>query len=209
MRTDRKTGEPILSPRLSADQLHAMANDPGWRPWMRLIAEHPNAWPGLVDWWRTAQEQGFDTAGAAPEPPESMRGRRRVAIPAAPLPPENGAEPEAADPDGATDGWESVPLASEDGLAADPAPGHTAAPDRNRTSAAAWAAIPGRKAPSSARTRGARKIAAPATAIRSVPRRQKSISKKTNNPAATVCDPPSIPKAPPLHLYAAPVLSIR
>lgn len=94
MRTDRKTGEPILSPRLSADQLHAMANDPGWRPWMRLIAEHPNAWPGLVDWWRTAQEQGFDTAGAAPEPPESMRGRRRVAIPAAPLPPENGAEPE-------------------------------------------------------------------------------------------------------------------
>ena len=31
MRTDRKTGEPILSPRLSADQLHAMANDPGWR----------------------------------------------------------------------------------------------------------------------------------------------------------------------------------
>ena len=83
MRTDRKTGEPILSPRLSADQLHAMANDPGWRPWMRLIAEHLNAWPGLVDWWRTAQEQGFDTAGAAPEPPESMRGRRRVAIPAA------------------------------------------------------------------------------------------------------------------------------
>ena len=122
MRTDRKTGEPILSPRLSADQLHAMANDPGWRPWMRLIAEHPNAWPGLVDWWRTAQEQGFDTAGAAPEPPESMRGRRRVAIPAAPLPPENGAEPEAADPVGTTDGWESVPLASEEGLAADPAP---------------------------------------------------------------------------------------
>lgn len=122
MRTDRKTGEPILSPRLSADQLHAMANDPGWRPWMRLIAEHPNAWPGLVDWWRTAQEQGFDTAGAAPEPPESMRGRRRVAIPAAPLPPENGAEPEAADPVGSTDGWESVPLASEEGLAADPAP---------------------------------------------------------------------------------------
>lgn len=122
MRTDRKTGEPILSPRLSADQLHAMANDPGWRPWMRLIAEHPNAWPGLVDWWRTAQEQGFDTAGAAPEPPESMRGRRRVAIPAAPLPPENGAEPEAADPVGSTDGWESVPLASKEGLAADPAP---------------------------------------------------------------------------------------
>ena len=53
-RIDRKTGEPILSPKLTVDQLYAMANEPGWRPWMRLIAEHPNAWPGLVDWWRTA-----------------------------------------------------------------------------------------------------------------------------------------------------------
>ena len=89
IRTDRKTGEPILSPKLTADQLHAMANDPGWRPWMRLIAEHPHAWPTLVDWWRTAQKQGFDEAGAAPRPPESMRRRRRVAIPSAPLPPED------------------------------------------------------------------------------------------------------------------------
>ena len=95
IRTDRKTGEPILSPKLTADQLHAMANDPGWRPWMRLIAEHPHAWPALVDWWRTAQKQGFDEAGAAPRPPESMRCRRRVAIPSAPLPPETGTEPEA------------------------------------------------------------------------------------------------------------------
>ena len=80
IRTDRKTGEPILSPKLTADQLHAMANDPGWRPWMRLIAEHPHAWPALVDWWRTAQRQGFDEAGAAPRPPESMRqiGRAHV-----------------------------------------------------------------------------------------------------------------------------------
>ena len=95
IRTDRKTGEPILSPKLTADQLHAMANDPGWRPWMRLIAEHPHAWPALVDWWRTAQRQGFDEAGAAPRPPESMRRRRRVAIPSAPLPPEDepGREP--------------------------------------------------------------------------------------------------------------------
>ena len=89
IRTDRKTGEPILSPKLTADQLHAMANDPGWRPWMRLIAEHPHAWPALVDWWRTVQRQGFDEAGAAPRPPESMRRRRRVAIPSAPLPPED------------------------------------------------------------------------------------------------------------------------
>ena len=94
-RIDRKTGEPILSPKLTADQLYAMANEPGWRPWMRLIAEHPHAWPELAEWWHTAQEQGFDTAGAAPLPPASMRGRRRVAIPSAPLPPEDepGQEP--------------------------------------------------------------------------------------------------------------------
>ena len=93
IRTDRKTGEPILSPKLTADQLHAMANDPGWRPWMRLIAEHPHAWPALIDWWHNAQRQGFDAAGAAPKPPESMRRRRRVAIPSAPLPPESEPEP--------------------------------------------------------------------------------------------------------------------
>ena len=95
IRTDRKTGEPILSPKLTADQLHAMANDPGWRPWMRLIAGHPHAWPALIDWWHNAQRQGFDAAGAAPKPPESMRRRRRVAIPSAPLPPEDepGQEP--------------------------------------------------------------------------------------------------------------------
>lgn len=94
-RIDRKTGEPILSPKLTVDQLYAMANEPGWRPWMRLIAEHPHAWPELAEWWHTAQEQGFDTAGAAPLPPASMRGRRRVAIPSAPLPPEDepGQEP--------------------------------------------------------------------------------------------------------------------
>ena len=99
IRTDRKTGEPILSPKLTADQLHAMANDPGWRPWMRLISEHPHAWPALVDWWRTAQKQGFDEAGAAPRPPESMRRRRRVAIPSAPLPPET----EQSHPDDSTE----------------------------------------------------------------------------------------------------------
>ena len=102
IRTDRKTGEPILSPKLTADQLHAMANDPGWRPWMRLISEHSHAWPALVDWCHTAQKQGFDEAGAAPRPPESMRRRRRVAIPSAPLPPEDepGREPVPASMDG-------------------------------------------------------------------------------------------------------------
>ena len=28
-RIDRKTGEPILSPKLTVDQLYAMANEPG------------------------------------------------------------------------------------------------------------------------------------------------------------------------------------
>ena len=97
-RIDRKTGELILSPKLTVDQLYAMANEPGWRPWMRLIAEHPHAWPELAEWWHTAQEQGFDTAGAAPLPPASMRGHRRVAIPSAPLPPEDepGQDPVSA-----------------------------------------------------------------------------------------------------------------
>lgn len=120
-RIDRKTGEPILSPKLTVDQLYAMANEPGWRPWMRLIAEHPHAWPELAEWWHTAQEQGFDTAGAAPLPPASMRGRRRVAIPAAPLPPEHSGEPEdvPADPD---DGPEPVQATPEEEAAADPEP---------------------------------------------------------------------------------------
>lgn len=98
VRIDKETGEPILSPKLSPDQLHAMADDPGWRPWIRLIASHPNAWPELVDWCRRAQELGFDTAGAAPRPPEPLRGRGRVAIPTAPLPPEDDTEP-ARSPD--------------------------------------------------------------------------------------------------------------
>ena len=50
-----------------------------------------------------------------------MRGRRRVAIPAAPLPPENGGGPEdaTADPD---DGPEPVPATPEEEPAAEPAP---------------------------------------------------------------------------------------
>ena len=109
IRTDRKTGEPILSPKLTADQLHAMANDPGWRPWMRLIAEHPHAWPALIDWWHNAQRQGFDAAGAVPKPPESMRRRRRVAIPSAPLPPESEPEPVPASMESVDETWTAEP----------------------------------------------------------------------------------------------------
>ena len=98
IRIDRKTGEPILSPRLTPDQLHAMADDPGWRPWMHLIAAHPHAWPELMAWWHLAQEQGFDAAGAAPLPPASMRGRGRIAIPSAPLPPEDDPDPQQPAP---------------------------------------------------------------------------------------------------------------
>ena len=128
IRTDRKTGEPILSPKLTADQLHAMANDPGWRPWMRLIAEHPHAWPALVDWWRTAQKQGFDEAGAAPRPPESMRCRRRVAIPSAPLPPETGTEPEAM-PSMAGEPGSAGPEPSSMDVAPDVSPARSSVPD--------------------------------------------------------------------------------
>lgn len=128
IRTDRETGEPILSTKLTADQLHAMANDPGWRPWMRLIADHPHAWPELVDWWHTAQAQGFDAAGAAPKPPESMRGRRRVAIPPAPLPPENVPEPEPAASTGETRPAEEAP-------APEPEPREEPATERDQAAA--------------------------------------------------------------------------
>ena len=128
IRTDRKTGEPILSPKLTADQLHAMANDPGWRPWMRLISEHPHAWPALVDWWRTVQKQGFDEAGAAPRPPESMRRRRRVAIPSAPLPPETGTEPEAM-PSMAGEPGSAGPEPSSMDVAPDVSPARSSVPD--------------------------------------------------------------------------------
>lgn len=42
-RIDRKTGEPILSPKLTVDQLYAMANEPGWRPCAAAVASpyHP------------------------------------------------------------------------------------------------------------------------------------------------------------------------
>ena len=98
-RIDRKTGEPILSPKLTVDQLYAMANEPGWRPWMRLIAEHPHAWPELAEWWHTAQEQGFDTAGAAPLPPEDEPGQEPVSAPAEQSPPDDSAEKALKDAD--------------------------------------------------------------------------------------------------------------
>lgn len=93
LRIDKETGEPILSPKLTAMQLHAMANDLSWHPWMYLVAGHSNSWPALKDWWQVAQRQGFDIAGPAPMPPESSRGRTRVAIPTPPLPPEGWREP--------------------------------------------------------------------------------------------------------------------
>lgn len=39
IQTDGEDGEPIPSPKLHRRPApHAMANDPGWRPWMCLIA---------------------------------------------------------------------------------------------------------------------------------------------------------------------------
>lgn len=77
IRTDRKTGEPILSPKLTADQLHAMANDPGWRPvdaphsrtparmagTHRLVAQRAEA--GLRRGWSGAEASRIH----APSPP--------------------------------------------------------------------------------------------------------------------------------------------
>ena len=97
---DRNTREPQLSPRLTPFQLWCMANEPGWRPYMGLIAKHSNAWPELIEWADSAEKQGFDTAGAAPRPPESKQGLfSRLVKVTTPAPPPIPAEPtdDAAD----------------------------------------------------------------------------------------------------------------
>lgn len=120
-------GEPQLSPRLTPFQLWAMANNPDWRPYMRLIAGHPNAWPELKAWAEQGARQGFDTVGAAPSPPETKQGlfSKLVKTPIPPAPvaaaaddapaaddakPENTSEDDAAQnatkDDAGTDGGE-------------------------------------------------------------------------------------------------------
>ena len=84
-----KTGndEPRLSPRLRPRQLWSMANEPGWRPWMHLIASHPNAWPELTAWADKAQDEGFDLAGMAPKPDVEDSWFARLVAPSTPEPP--------------------------------------------------------------------------------------------------------------------------
>ena len=86
---------PRLSPRLRPRQLWAMANDPDWRPWMRLVVSHPHAWEGLRDWHARAIRLGYERAGVPPRPPEDRSGLwfLRPAIPVAPLPPEDDGIP--------------------------------------------------------------------------------------------------------------------
>lgn len=116
---DRNTREPQLSPRLAPFQLWCMANEPGWRPWMRLIAKHPSAWPELVEWADTGEKQGFDTVGAAPRPPESKEGlfSRLVKVPT-PSPPDIPAGPsddatDAGNDDKPGTGQETEPRADD------------------------------------------------------------------------------------------------
>ena len=83
---------PRLNPRLTPRQLWTMANEPGWRPWIDLIAGHPHAWPELREWADQATLYGFDAVGAAPEPPADAnagpRLLRSILEPSTPAPPE-------------------------------------------------------------------------------------------------------------------------
>ena len=84
-----KTGNDALrlSQRLRPRQLWAMANEPGWRPWMHLIASHPNAWPELTAWVDKAQDEGFDLAGMAPKPDVEDSWFAKLVAPSTPEPP--------------------------------------------------------------------------------------------------------------------------
>ena len=111
---------PRLNPRLTPRQLWTMANEPGWRPWIDLIAGHPHAWPELREWADQATLYGFDAVGAAPEPPADAnagpRLLRSILEPSTPSPPELSVDGAAADmspiptdtaePESGTDGTE-------------------------------------------------------------------------------------------------------
>ena len=88
---------PRLNPRLTPRQLWTMANEPGWRPWIDLIADHPHAWPELREWADQATLYGFDAVGAAPEPPADgntgPRLLRSILEPSTPAPPDLAAGP--------------------------------------------------------------------------------------------------------------------
>lgn len=92
---------PRLNPRLTPRQLWTMANEPGWRPWIDLIADHPHAWPELREWADQATLYGFDAVGAAPEPPADAnagpRLLRSILEPSTPSPPELSVGGAAAD----------------------------------------------------------------------------------------------------------------
>ena len=97
MTGDNRTAAPRLNPRLTPRQLWTMANEPGWRPWIDLIADHPHAWPELREWADQATLYGFDAVGAAPEPPTDgtagPRLLRSILEPSTPAPPELAAGP--------------------------------------------------------------------------------------------------------------------
>lgn len=86
IRTDRKTGEPILSPKLTADQLHAMANDrlapvdaPHSRTPARMAGTHrlvaQRAEAGFRRGWSGAEASRIH----APSPPRSHTIRATAA----------------------------------------------------------------------------------------------------------------------------------
>lgn len=99
--TNDSPAAPRLNPRLTPRQLWTMANEPGWRPWIDLIAGHPHAWPELREWADQATLYGFDAVGAAPEPSADAnagpRLLRSILEPSTPSPPELSVDGAAAD----------------------------------------------------------------------------------------------------------------
>lgn len=68
-RNKTESNAPALDPRLTPRQLWALANEPGWWPYIGLIADHPHAWPELIEWAADVREYGGEVAGKAPMPP--------------------------------------------------------------------------------------------------------------------------------------------
>lgn len=79
-----------LSKRLTPRQLWMLANDPDWLDFLDLIAEHPSAYPTLIQWVHRVQQDGVYMVGGAPEPDAATEACHRVLFKAhIPHPPAN------------------------------------------------------------------------------------------------------------------------
>jgi len=112
MRNRNAAGTPALDPRLTPRQLWALANEPGWWPWLDLIADHPNAWPELTDWAADARECGVEIAGDAPMPPALQKRKPLGALASALLAPRRLPSP-PYDTDDDLDNGDVIPVVDD------------------------------------------------------------------------------------------------